>query len=92
MKDSMKKLFNKVTVNYPLIIIGVYLAKVVVQDATYPDAIVMACLSALYGYKLRMKSLEPKEVNGELKKQISEIRDAISKGNIAKIGEIKKYY
>ncbi len=88
----MKDFIKKIRINYALLAFFAYSVKLLIIEASYADGLVMSCLAALYGYKLRLQSIEPKEVNSDIKKEFQEIKNAMSKIELAKLGKTKKYY
>ena len=88
----MKDFLKKIKINYSLIAFFAYSIKLLILEASYADALVLACLAGLYGYKMRLKLAEPRDVNEDVRKEIAEIKTAMSKVNLAKISEIKKYF
>lgn len=88
----MLEKLKKIKVNFALLLLLAYLAKLVIFSADYPDALIIACLTGLYGYKMKLKALEPKPVDDNLKKDVQELKNAFSKLNLAKITEPKKYF
>lgn len=90
MKEILKKI--KFRFNFPLLAFMAYVAKMLVISPSFPDAIVMGVLAALLGYKMKVQMLEPKPMEDKVKKEIQEIKNALSKVNLAKITETKKYF
>lgn len=86
--DKIKNL----RINYAFLLLLVYLVKLMIFSADYPDALIIACLSGLYGYKMRLKLSEPRPVEDRLKKDVQELKDVFSKLNLAKITEPKKRF
>jgi hypothetical protein len=77
--------------NFILAFFSVYLAKVLAFSATYQDSIILLGLFSLVGYMSLLKSREPKEVNAQLKKDIADLKQAISVLNLDKtVGNQKK--
>lgn len=72
--------------NIPMIAFGLYVLKVVLLSPSYPDAIVLAILSGIYGYNMKMKLLAPQKPGDKLQGEINEIKSALSKVNLANIG------
>lgn len=90
MLETLKKI--KFRLNFPLLAFMAYVVKMLVISPSFPDAIVMAVLAGLLGYKMRMQTLEPKPINENLKKDVQEIKNALSRANLAKATEPKKYF
>lgn len=88
----MKNFLKKVKLNYALIAFMAYVGKMLCISPSFPEAIIVGFLAALYGYKLRIQLIEPKPVNESVRKEIQEIKNALSKVNLAKISETKKYF
>lgn len=88
----MLEKLKKIKINYPFMLLLAYLVKMVVFTADYPDALIIGFLCTLYGYKLRLKSIEPRQYDDNLKKDVQELKNAFSKLNLAKITEPKKYF
>lgn len=89
----MKELIKKIKLNYALLAFLGYAVKLLVIEVSYPDALVIACMAALYGWKMRIQLMEPrKDINADVIKDVQEIKNALSKANVAKIATEKKNY
>lgn len=77
--------------NFILAFFSIYLGKVLVFSPSYQDSIILLGLFSLFGYMSLLKSREPKEVNAQLKKDVIDIKQAISVLNLDKtVGNQKK--
>lgn len=90
MLEKLKKI--KFRLNFPLLAVMAYVGKMLVISPSFPDAIIMGVLAGLLGYKMRMQLLEPKPISENLKKDVQEIKNALSKANLAKVTEPKRYF
>lgn len=71
--------------NIPMIAFSLYVIKALVFSASYPDAIILAIISGLYGYGMKMNLLVPRNVPKDLEKDVQEIKNALSKVNLASV-------
>ncbi len=83
---------KSIQLNYAALAFLAYLIKLLAIGAGYPDALVIACLAGLCGYKMRMQLLQPRPVDAELKAEIQEIKNALSRANMAKVTNPDKKY
>lgn len=90
----MLKKLKEINLNIPLIVFLGYSLKVLILSPSYPDAIVLAILSGVFAFKMRLEFLTPKvkPVSDSIKEDIAQIKSALSKVNLSKISESKKYF
>ena len=90
MKELLKRIQFKL--NFPLLAFMAYVIKMLIISPSFPDAIIIGVLAGLLGYKMRLKLFEPKPVDDQIKKDVQEIKNALSRVNLAKVTEPKKYF
>ena len=78
--------------NIPMIAFILYVGKVLLISASYQDAIVLAIVSGLFGYKMKMDLIKPVKPSDNLKKEVDDIKNALSKVNLASIGTPKRRF
>lgn len=81
-----------IKINYSFLLLLAYLVKLLIFSADYPDALIIGFLAALYGYRMRIRLSEPRPIDDKLKKDVEELKNALSKVNLSKIAEPKKYF
>lgn len=93
LKQYMNNIKN-VLLKVPLLAFIMYSTKLTFWSFSYPEAIVMALISAVYAFKMLLKSKEPKEVNVAIRQEIEHIKNHLSKMNIASIKpkDKKRYF
>jgi hypothetical protein len=88
----MLKKIKEIKFNFALLAFVSYVIKMLILEPGYSDAIVIAVLAGLYGFKMKLQLMEPKKIDESTKKDVQEIKNALSKVNLAKIADPKKYF
>lgn len=79
--------------NIPMIAFILYVGKVLANSPTYQDAIVMAILSGVLAYKMKMEPIIENTKfalsrrDEKLNKDVQELKDAFSKINISQVSK-----
>lgn len=89
----MLSYLKKIEINVLLLAFAALLTKMLVISPSFPDAIIFMVMAGLYGFYLKIESLKPKVTKTDkLEEDIKELKNALSKGNVASITQPKKYF
>jgi len=81
MKFDIIKL-DKEKVNYALILLVIFMAKMIIFDASIADSIIVLVLASTYGYTQYLKRFQPYNLDEEVRKDLIEVKTALSKLNM----------
>jgi hypothetical protein len=70
-------------INFPLLFLGILLLRDSIKGANVGDAIALAAVAGLYGYKLFLESKQKVE-DASLRSEVAQIRQAVDSLKIAK--------
>ena len=82
----LKKLKSAILgLNIPLLAFVAYTLKVLLISASFEDGLVLAIIAGLVGYKMKMDALKPEKPSQNLQNEVNEIKNALSKVNLASV-------
>ena len=80
----MKKIKDMLmSINFALLGFIVLITRLGVYGLSYPEAIAAFALSSLYGFNMHLKHIKGPDINEQLKKDIAEVKGAMSALRIA---------
>lgn len=90
--ELMLSRLKKIQLNFALIAFLAYIVKILILEASFADAIVAGVLAGLYGYSLYLKRFQPYKLDEEVRKDLTEVKNAMSKINFVKSQQNKRYF